>query len=206
MVFQRRNRDAQSRQLLNAAELVEACNRWQYTAPSGAVVRALCWEVRPGGGGAAAAASGVEWVVVAANLLHFTNDTNPHPPTYSRPPGGDARSTVRFGRRTPGGRAGGAAWRQLGKRLFHAVSESRAITSGGGRRQDTLEGSRQTGTLRADAAVSVLPLVPRSRSPFPPSRTGPAARPLSSRHGASTTTFLTATSCRPTPGWVQCEL
>lgn len=46
IVFQKRNRDAQARQLLNAAELVEECNKWSYTAPSGATVRALCWEVR----------------------------------------------------------------------------------------------------------------------------------------------------------------
>ena len=44
IVFQKR--EGNDRQLLNAGELVERCNAWRYTAPSGARVRALCWEVR----------------------------------------------------------------------------------------------------------------------------------------------------------------
>ena len=44
IVFQKRG--GGDRQLDNAAELVERCNAWRYTAPSGARVRALCWEVR----------------------------------------------------------------------------------------------------------------------------------------------------------------
>lgn len=46
IVFQKR--DGLERQLVNAAELVKLCNRWRYTAPSGALVTALCWQVRRG--------------------------------------------------------------------------------------------------------------------------------------------------------------
>ena len=48
VVFQKRGGDPRQltdRQLVNAAELVAACNRWRFTAPSGVRVRALCWEV-----------------------------------------------------------------------------------------------------------------------------------------------------------------
>lgn len=44
VVFQRRG--GTDRLLLNAGELVEACNGWSTVAPSGAAVRFLCWEVR----------------------------------------------------------------------------------------------------------------------------------------------------------------
>jgi hypothetical protein len=56
VVFQRRG--GSDRLLLNAAELVEACNAWSTVAPSGAAVRFLCWQVRvaAGAGGAVAAA------------------------------------------------------------------------------------------------------------------------------------------------------
>jgi hypothetical protein len=43
VVFQKRTVD---RQLLNSKELIEQCNAWRYTTPSGARVRGLCWEVR----------------------------------------------------------------------------------------------------------------------------------------------------------------
>ena len=49
VVFQKRGGDPRlltDRQLINSKELVERCNAWRYTAPSGARVRALCWEVR----------------------------------------------------------------------------------------------------------------------------------------------------------------
>ncbi|EFN58009.1 hypothetical protein CHLNCDRAFT_57085 [Chlorella variabilis] len=48
VVFQKRGGDPRlltDRQLINSKELVERCNAWRYTAPSGARVRALCWEV-----------------------------------------------------------------------------------------------------------------------------------------------------------------
>jgi hypothetical protein len=44
IVFQKRA--GEDRQLVNAADLVKACNKWRFSAPSGARVRALCWEVR----------------------------------------------------------------------------------------------------------------------------------------------------------------
>lgn len=44
VVFQKRG--GSERQLVNAEELVERCNSWAYTAPSGVRVRALCWQVR----------------------------------------------------------------------------------------------------------------------------------------------------------------
>jgi hypothetical protein len=42
IVFQRRGED---RKLLNADELVEACNRWRHTTSFGVEVRAKCWQV-----------------------------------------------------------------------------------------------------------------------------------------------------------------
>lgn len=41
-------RSSGDRRLLNSAELLRRCNAWRYTAPSGARLRALCWEVRRG--------------------------------------------------------------------------------------------------------------------------------------------------------------
>ncbi len=38
-------RSSGDRRLLNTAELLRRCNAWRYTAPSGAQLRALCWEV-----------------------------------------------------------------------------------------------------------------------------------------------------------------
>jgi hypothetical protein len=49
IVFQKRNAKGwrgSERQLVNVAELLERCNQWRFTAPSGVRVRALCWEVR----------------------------------------------------------------------------------------------------------------------------------------------------------------
>jgi hypothetical protein len=43
VVFQKRG--GTERQLTNSAELLKACNRWRFTAPSGVRVRGLCWEV-----------------------------------------------------------------------------------------------------------------------------------------------------------------
>ncbi|KAI3428185.1 hypothetical protein D9Q98_006565 [Chlorella vulgaris] len=43
IVFQKRA--GEDRQLVNAADLVKACNTWRFSAPSGARVRALCWEL-----------------------------------------------------------------------------------------------------------------------------------------------------------------
>ncbi|KAL4447222.1 hypothetical protein ABPG77_007255 [Micractinium sp. CCAP 211/92] len=37
-------RSSGDRRLLNTAELLRRCNAWRYTAPSGAQLRALCWE------------------------------------------------------------------------------------------------------------------------------------------------------------------
>ena len=42
VVFHKRTSD---RFLLNAAELLEACNAWRYTTPGGVEVRSKCWEV-----------------------------------------------------------------------------------------------------------------------------------------------------------------
>ena len=44
IVFQKR--DGEERQLINMAELVEQCNQWEYTAPLGAHVHAVCVQVR----------------------------------------------------------------------------------------------------------------------------------------------------------------
>ncbi len=44
VVFQRR--DGPTRQLLNAAELVQRCNEWQHTTATGRQIAAKCWEVR----------------------------------------------------------------------------------------------------------------------------------------------------------------
>lgn len=46
VVFQKRGgADKRERQLDNAADLIERCNAWRYTAPSGARVRGNCTEV-----------------------------------------------------------------------------------------------------------------------------------------------------------------
>lgn len=44
VVFQQRPDDG-TRQLLNAAELVEQCNAWEHTTAGGRTLRARCWEV-----------------------------------------------------------------------------------------------------------------------------------------------------------------
>lgn len=43
VAFQQRDK---TRLLVNLPELLERCNSWSYRGPSGATVRALCWEVR----------------------------------------------------------------------------------------------------------------------------------------------------------------
>ena len=47
ILFHRRGDDGLNRQLLNALELLQRCNSWRHTTPSGARLRARCWEVRP---------------------------------------------------------------------------------------------------------------------------------------------------------------
>ena len=45
VVFHRRS--SPDRQLLNAAELIRACNGWRHTAPGGRRLQAVCWEAEP---------------------------------------------------------------------------------------------------------------------------------------------------------------
>ncbi len=45
VVFHRRS--SPDRQLVNAAELIQACNGWRHTAPDGRRLRAVCWEAEP---------------------------------------------------------------------------------------------------------------------------------------------------------------
>lgn len=65
VVFQQRDK---TRLLVNLAELLERCNGWSYRAPSGATVRALCWQVAEGWWGGAGWAAGAPLPLLAAAL------------------------------------------------------------------------------------------------------------------------------------------
>ena len=71
ILFQKRA--GTERQLRNAAELVQRCNSWRYTAPSGARVRARCWEAETPSLATGIAASQQADIIVGVHGANLAN-------------------------------------------------------------------------------------------------------------------------------------
>lgn len=92
VVFQKRgNADKRERQLDNAADLIERCNAWRYTAPSGARVRGSCTEVSAScgcGGGCSGSPAGAGMHASTASCTRrppAQRAPHPHPCLNCRP-------------------------------------------------------------------------------------------------------------------------